>query len=92
MPIARGYSAHLNLFYLRGSHEQSNETLIQFSKGPCPSMKSLRWPFSSSPIGVSRESSSLAILILACLHAMPSFRAGSRPISLIISRVVRTTC
>jgi hypothetical protein len=29
---------------------------------------------------------------LACLHAMPSFRAGSRPISLIISRFVRTTC
>jgi len=52
------------------------ETLIQFSKGPCPSMKSLRWPFSSSPIGVSRESSSLAILIT--LRAFTPCRASGR--------------
>jgi hypothetical protein len=60
-------------------------------------MKSPRWLSSSSPIGVSSDSGSLAILrtLRTFSSGMPSFSAsssgvGSRPISLSICRLVRT--
>src|SRR5438067_483827 len=61
------------------------------------SMKSPRWESSSSPMGVSSDSGSLAILstLRTFSSGMPSFSAsssgvGSRPISLSIWREVRT--
>src|SRR5215471_17303774 len=61
------------------------------------SMKSPRWEFSSSPIGVSSEIGSLAILrtLRTFSSGQPSFSAsssgvGSRPISGSICRLVRT--
>src|SRR5665647_1111977 len=61
------------------------------------SMKSPRWESSSSPIGVSSDSGSLAVLraLRTFSSGMRSFSAsssgvGSRPISLSICRLVRT--
>src|SRR6516162_90334 len=81
----------------RGVNEASTRVVVSCRIAFLSSMKSPRCESSSSPIGVSSESGSLAILstLRTFSSGMPSFSAnssgvGSRPISLSIWREVRT--